>query len=479
MKTGRKTRAAEAGPVKVGKRFRPAEEDPVKVGKRFRPAEEDPVKVRKRFRPAEEDPVKTEADPGREEYPGDPENEPVREGDFTDRMRYRLREELDERDAMNEEEIRALVDELVLREGLQRKLSLSEKEQLRKDLLFSVRKLDVLQELVDDPAVTEIMINGYRHIFFEKKGRIRKWDRIFPSRERLEDVIQQIAGQCNRIVNEQRPIADARLPENGARVNIVLAPVALEGPILTIRRFPDDPITMQDLIAGGSLTREAADLLKDLTEAAYSILIGGGTSTGKTTFLNALSAYIPGNERIITIEDNAELQIQGKENLVRLEARGANLEGMQEITIRDLIKTALRMRPDRLIIGEVRGAEAGDFLVGLNTGHAGSLGTAHANSVRDMVSRIEMMVLMGISLPVPVIRRQIAGGVEILVQLSREADGSRVVAEIAEIDGMEGDDVRIRTIYQRSAEGELRRTADIRNREKLEKLYERKRIAGR
>ena len=231
---------------------------------------------------------------------------------------------------------------------------------------------------------------------------------------------------------------------------------------------------MKDLIAGKSLTQEAADLLRDLTEAAYSILIGGGTSTGKTTFLNALSAYIPADERIITIEDNAELQIQGKENLVRMEARGANLEGMQEITIRDLIKTALRMRPDRLIVGEVRGAEAGDFLVGLNTGHSGSLGTAHANSIRDMVSRIEMMVLMGISLPVPVIRRQIAGGVEILVQLVRNADGSRCVEEIAEIDGMEGEEVRIRTLYKRNAAGELRKTAELKHREKLEKLYERR-----
>ena len=391
-----------------------------------------------------------------------------------DSMRRRLREELDDRGELSEREIRSLIDELILEENRRSRMPLREKEELRKDLLFSVQKLDVLQELIDDPGVTEIMVNGHRNIFYEREGRLFRWPQVFPSRERLEDVIQQIAGSCNRIVNEQRPIADARLDESGARVNIVLPPASLEGPILTIRRFPDDPITMEDLIRQGSLPREAARFLQDLVAAAYSVVIGGGTSTGKTTFLNALSASIPGDERLITIEDNAELQMQGIENLVRLEARGANLEGMQEITIRDLIKTALRMRPDRIIVGEVRGAEAGDFLIGLNTGHAGSLGTAHANSVRDMVSRLEMMVLMGVSLPVPVIRRQIAGGVEILVQLTRDADGRRAVQEIAEVDDMQGDEVRLRTLYRRTAEGTLEKEKELRHREKLEKYYARK-----
>lgn len=391
-----------------------------------------------------------------------------------EQMRLRLRNELEERDELTEEEISDLIDELILEVGSREKLSLREKEELQKELLFSVRKLDVLQELVDDPTVTEIMVNGFRHIFYERNGKIRQWERQFPSPERLEDVVQQIAGQCNRIVNEQRPIVDARLQENGARVNIVLSPIALEGPIVTIRRFPDDPITMRDLIRSGSITQEAADLLKDLTEASYSMVIGGGTSTGKTTFLNALSGFIPKDERIITIEDNAELQIQNVDNLVRLEARMANLEGTQEITIRDLIKTALRMRPDRIIVGEVRGAEAGDFLIGLNTGHAGSLGTAHANTARDMIGRIEMMVLMGVALPVPVIRRQIAGGIEILIQLTRDADGTRAVEEIAEIDGMQGDEVCIRTLYRRDRKGTLCRQADLKHREKLEKLYERR-----
>ena len=394
--------------------------------------------------------------------------------DQKSRMRRKLRDELEERDELTEEEIGDLIDELILEEGSREKLTLREKEELRKELIFSVCKLDVLQELVDDPTVTEIMVNGYRHIFYERNGKIYRWDRQFPSVERLEDVVQQIAGQCNKIVNEQRPIVDARLQENGARVNIVLSPIALEGPIVTIRRFPDDPITMRDLIRSGSITQEAADLLKDLTEASYSMVIGGGTSTGKTTFLNALSGFIPKTERIITIEDNAELQIQNVDNLVRLEARSANLEGTQEITIRDLIKTALRMRPDRIIVGEVRGAEAGDFLIGLNTGHAGSLGTAHANTARDMIGRIEMMVLMGVALPVPVIRRQIAGGVEILIQLTRDADGTRAVDEIAEIDGMQDDEVCIRTLYRRDKKGMLCRHADLKHREKLEKLYERR-----
>lgn len=394
--------------------------------------------------------------------------------DQKSRMRRKLRDELEERDELTEEEIGDLIDELILEEGSREKLTLREKEELRKELIFSVCKLDVLQELVDDPTVTEIMVNGYRHIFYERNGKIYRWDRQFPSVERLEDVVQQIAGQCNRIVNEQRPIVDARLQENGARVNIVLSPIALEGPIVTIRRFPDDPITMRDLIRSGSITQEAADLLKDLTEASYSMVIGGGTSTGKTTFLNALSGFIPKTERIITIEDNAELQIQNVDNLVRLEARSANLEGTQEITIRDLIKTALRMRPDRIIVGEVRGAEAGDFLIGLNTGHAGSLGTAHANTARDMIGRIEMMVLMGVALPVPVIRRQIAGGVEILIQLTRDADGTRAVDEIAEIDGMQDDEVCIRTLYRRDKKGMLCRHADLKHSEKLEKLYERR-----
>ena len=390
------------------------------------------------------------------------------------RLRQALLERLEESGEQTDEEVQACIDTLIRKESIQRSMPLRLREELFADLFNSIRKLDILQELVDDPEITEIMVNGWQNIFYEKNGQIRRWDRCFPAPERLEDVIQEVAGACNRIVNEQRPVADARL-QNGARVNIVLPPVSLEGPILTIRRFPDDPITMETLVASGSLTREAALFLRGLVEARYSILVGGGTSTGKTTFLNALSAYIPPSERVITIEDNAELQLQGLRNLVRLEAREANMEGTSAVTIRDLIRTALRMRPDRVIIGEVRGAEAGDFLVCLNTGHDGSMGSAHANNVREMISRLEMMVLMGMDLSVPVIRRQIAAGVEILVHLSRDASGVRRLEEIAEITGMEGDEVCLQTVFSRNMEGVLARTGELAHREKWDRVHGRRR----
>ena len=385
-------------------------------------------------------------------------------------MRQELLRDLEEYGEQTDEEVQARIDVLIQRESDRQSLPLRLREELYTGLFNSVRKLDILQELSDDPDVTEIMINGWQNIFYEKKGKIRRWDRQFSTPERLEDVIQEIAGSCNRVVNEQRPVADARL-ENGSRVNIVLPPVSLEGPILTIRRFPDRPITMDTLIALGSLTREAAEFLRGLVEARYSLLIGGGTSTGKTTFLNALSSYIPTDERVITIEDNAELQLQGLPNLVRLEAREAAMEGAAAVTIRDLIRTALRMRPDRVIIGEVRGAEAGDFLVCLNTGHDGSMGSAHANSVREMVSRLEMMVLMGMDLSVSVIRRQIAAGVEILVHLSRDASGVRRVEEIAEITGMKGDEILMHTLFQRDRNGALVRTGELHSVTKWERTH--------
>lgn len=386
-------------------------------------------------------------------------------------MRKLLMSRLEERGELTDEEILEIIDDLVLSRSREFLLTLKEKEGLRKDLFYSVRKLDVLQELVEDNTVTEIMVNGYRDIFVERDGIIRKWEKSFTSEERLQDVIQQIAGKCNRVVNEQIPIADARL-ENGSRVNIVLPPVALDGPIMTIRRFPDDPVTMEKLVSWGSITAEGAGFLRNLVRAGYTILVGGGTSTGKTTFLNALSNFIPKEERIVTIEDNAELQIQGIDNLVRLEAKAANLEENREITIRDLIKTALRMRPSRIIIGEVRSGEAGDFLSCLNTGHSGSLGSAHANSVRDMIGRLEMMVLMGMDLPIPVIRRQIASGVEILVHLTRDKTGRRMVEEIAEITEYAEGEIQIQTLYGRNRQSELVCVSPLRHREKLEKSNE-------
>ena len=279
-------------------------------------------------------------------------------------LRMLLMEKLDLARELTDEEILEEIDTLILERMRDSCLSLKEKVQLRQELFHSVRKLDVLQELIEDETVTEIMVNGPDAIFVERAGKLSRWEKTFTSGEKLEDVIQQIVGKCNRVVNESMPIVDARL-ENGARVNAVVRPVALNGPILTIRRFPDTPITMEKLIALGSLPAECAEFLKTLVRARYSMVIGGGTGSGKTTFLGALSNFIPSDERLITIEDNAELQIQGAENLVRLEAKMANTEGATSVTIRDLIKTALRMRPDRIVVGEVRGGEAVDMLQAL------------------------------------------------------------------------------------------------------------------
>ena len=391
-------------------------------------------------------------------------------------LRRQLLDRLDTGRELEEAEIREAIDNLVLEEGRTCLLSLKEKTELRNALFYSVRGLDVLQELAEDPQVTEIMANGCRNIFFEKGGVIRRWDRGFSSPERLEDVIQQIAGRCNRTVNEQMPVMDARLAD-GSRVNVVMRPVALDGPVLTIRKFPDRPMTMDRLVSLGTLTREAADFLRELVEAGYTILVGGGTSTGKTTFLNALSAFIPADERIVTIEDNAELQLQGIENLVRLEARQESLQGGREISIRDLIRTALRMRPNRIIIGEVRGAEAGDFLNCLNTGHEGSLGSAHANSIQDMAGRLEMMALMGTRLPAEVIRRQIAAGIQVLIHLERDREGRRKVEEIGEITGVQEGEVQVASLYRRASTGELERTGELQKRRKLERYRDEKQKA--
>lgn len=381
-------------------------------------------------------------------------------------IRDLLMEKLDMSREMTDREILDEIDQLILNRMRDSYISLNEKLQLRQELFYSVRKLDVLQELIEDETVTEIMVNGPDAIFVERGGRLGKWDKSFTSREKLEDVIQQIAGRCNRVINESMPIVDARL-ENGARVNAVISPVALNGPILTIRRFPDTPITMDRLIALGSLTCECARFLKALVRARYSIVIGGGTGSGKTTFLGALSDYIPEDERIITIEDNAELKIQGVENLVRLEAKMANMEGAVSVSIQDLIKTALRMRPDRIVVGEVRGGEAVDMLQALNTGHEGSLSTAHANSARDMLSRLETMTLMGVDLPLEAIRRQIASGVDILIHLGRMRDKTRKVLEITEVCGYEKNEIITRTLFRREEDLGLVQVSELLNREKL------------
>lgn len=368
------------------------------------------------------------------------------------KLRNRVQDRLDLSRELQDEEVRALIDEEILRQSQESYLLLEEKLQMQRELFNAMRRLDILQELIEDPEVTEIMVNGPEDIFIEKKGRLFRWNRKFSSRIQLEDVVQQIVSFCNRSVSRASPIADARLAD-GSRVNIVLDPIALNGPVVTIRRFPAEPVRIAQLTAWGSVTPEAVDFLKDAVRAGYNIFVSGGTGSGKTTFLNALSEFIPETARIITIEDNAELQLDRVQNLVTMEARMANLEGEREITIRDLIRTALRMRPDRIIVGEVRGAEAIDMLQAMNTGHDGSLSTGHANSPRDMLSRLETMVLMGMDLPLAAIRRQIASGVDLIVHLGRLRDGSRKVLEIVETDGIREGEICLHSLFEFQEEG--------------------------
>lgn len=359
----------------------------------------------------------------------------------------RIHQKMDYSKELKDEEIKGLIGDCLAEYTKESFLSLEQKQSLGKELFYAIRKLDILQEILEDPEITEIMINGPDSIFVEKKGALYPWQDSFSSREKLEDIIQQITAKCNRVVNEASPIVDARL-EDGSRVNVVLAPVALNGPILTIRRFPQKPLSMEELIRIGSLTEEAALFLRILVQAGYNIMISGGTGSGKTTFLNSLSQYIPREERIITIEDSAELQIIDAPNLVRLETRNATAEGCVGITIRDLIRTSLRMRPDRIIVGEVRGGEAVDLLQCMNTGHDGSLSTGHANSAQDMLSRLETMVLMGSELPLSAVRRQIASGIDIIIQLGRFRDRTRKVVEIAEVMGMENEEIKIESLWR-------------------------------
>lgn len=361
-------------------------------------------------------------------------------------LKEKIRNRLDLSRELTDEEVLALIDEEVLAYSRRSYLLLEEKLRMRKEIFYAMRRLDLLQELMEDPEITEIMVNGPGAIFVEKKGRLSRWDKKFSSRQKLEDVVQQIVSISNRSVSKSSPIADARL-EDGSRVNVVLDPVALGGPVVTIRRFPAHPVSVAQLVEWGSVSPEAVAFLKDVVAAGYNIFVSGGTGSGKTTFLNALSEFIPAGERIITIEDNAELQMAAVENLVALEARRANLEGEREISIRDLIRTALRMRPTRIIVGEVRGAEAIDMLQAMNTGHDGSLSTGHANSPADMLSRLETMALMGMELPLQAIRRQIASGVDLIVHLGRLKDGSRKVLEIVETDGMKDGEILLHTLF--------------------------------
>ncbi len=355
---------------------------------------------------------------------------------------------------LSNEEIYSLIDNEIIETGRHQFISLTQKEQLRRILFNSIRGYDILQELIDDHEITEIMINGYNNIFIEKDGSLIKSDFHFSSPEKLQDVIQQIVSNVNRRVNEASPIADARLYD-GSRVNIVLNPIALNGPAVTIRKFSESPMTIQNLIDFHSITIEAADYLKQLVLSGYNIFVCGGTGSGKTTFLNALSNFIPVTERVITIEDSAELQISNIPNLVRLEARQANTEGKNEITIRDLIRSALRMRPNRLLVGEIRGAEALDMLTAFNTGHDGSMSTGHGNSPKDMLRRMETMVLMGVDMPVSAIKGQIASALDIMIYLGRLRDHSRRVLEITEIADYKNDEIILNPLFVFHEEKEI------------------------
>ena len=367
-------------------------------------------------------------------------------------LRQRLMEQMESRMQVEDEELRDLIDMAILEAAEGAYLPLKERLCLRKELFDSFRRLDILQELVDDPTITEIMVNGTEHIFVERQGRVEELEKHFDSVGQLEDLIQQIVSRVNRTVNLASPIADARL-EDGSRVHVVLAPVALKGPILTIRKFPE-PITMERLIELKSISREAAAFLQKAVERGLNIFISGGTGSGKTTILNAMSGYIPQEDRVITIEDSAELQIRHVTNLVSLETRVENRDGSQEISMRDLIRASLRMRPDRIIVGEVRGGEALEMLQAMNTGHDGSLSTGHANSAKDMLSRLETMVLMAAELPLAAVRSQIGSALDLMVHVGRMRDRSRKVLEITEVIGYENGEIRLSPIYQFQESGE-------------------------
>ena len=389
-----------------------------------------------------------------------------------EKLKQSIIDETDLSQELSDEQMLSLIDRTICADEEISKFGAVRLAKIRKGLFDSFRRLDILQELLDDPGISEVMVNGSKSIYYEKNGRIEKWNKSFSSVEKLEDIIQQIVSGVNRSVNTASPIADARLSD-GARVNVVLPPAAPDGPVITIRRFPAKPIDMEALLEKKSITHEAAEFLKKLVRAGYNIFISGGTGSGKTTFLNALSQFIPEGQRVVTIEDSAELQLT-VENLVRLEARDANSDGQGEITIRDLIKTALRMRPDRLIVGEVRGVEALDMLQAMNTGHDGSLSTGHANSPKDMLTRLETLVLMGGDLPLSAIRGQIASALDIIVHLGRMRDGSRKVLSIVEVKEYADDKIELETLFEYREKEGLIKTGELSAKRKLESagLYE-------
>ena len=395
-------------------------------------------------------------------------------------IRNDLSNRLSDLRGISDEELYEMIDELIASKEKECRLSLRPKLKLRNSLFDSFRRLDILQELLDDKDITEIMVNGKEDIFIEKKGRSIRLNKRFKSNEQLEDMIQQIVSEVNRVVNVSSPIADARL-KDGSRVHIVLPPVSLVGPIITIRKFPE-VISMERLILLEAINKEASDFLKKLVRAGYNIFISGGTNSGKTTFLNALSAYIPDDERVITIEDSAELQLKHIKNIVRLEAKPANIQGEKAVSIADLIKASLRMNPSRIVVGEVRGAEALDMLQAMNTGHDGSLSTGHGNSPKDMLSRLETMVLSAADLPLAAIRSQISSAVDIMIHLGRLRDKSRKVLSIAEVGDCINGEIKLNRLYEFREQkesrmdkvvGELKKLSELENKTKLKLAGER------
>ena len=408
------------------------------------------------------------------------QNETDKNRGIREELRKEVREEISGIQQISDEELYEIIDRHIFKKGEEESLPLKERIELRTGLFNSFRKLDILQQLLDDTEVTEVMINGPEHIFLERKGVMESWNQEFDSEEQLEDMVQQIVSRVNRTVNVASPIADARLPD-GSRVHVVLPPISLDGPVVTIRKFPRQ-ITMQMLIESGTVSTEAAKFLEKLVHAGYNIFISGGTNSGKTTFLNALSAYIPQEERVITIEDSAELQIQQVKNLIRLETRSANPQGEGAISIGDLIRASLRMNPTRIIVGEVRGKEALELLNSYNTGHDGGMSSGHGNSPKDMLARLETMVLMGADLPLPAIRSQIASALDILIHLGRLRDKSRKVLWIVEVEGYEKGEIQLHTLYEfqetseenkesgrdeSKVEGVLQKMGELKHQEKL------------
>ncbi len=382
-----------------------------------------------------------------------------------ERLRQSVREEISGFRQIDDLKLYEVIDRHILELGNQEYIPLKERLQLRMNLFNSFRKLDILQQIMDNSQITEVMINGKDHIFVEENGIMHPWDYEFESEEQLEDMIQQVVSRVNRMVNVASPIVDARLPD-GSRVHVVLPPISLDGPIMTIRKFPRT-ITMDMLVEFGTISKDAALFLGKLVRSGYNIFISGGTNSGKTTFLNALSVFIPQEERVITIEDSAELQIQHVKNLVRLETRAANAQGEGAIGIGDLIRASLRMNPSRIIVGEVRGKEALELLNSYNTGHDGGMSSGHGNSPKDMLARLETMVLMGADLPLPAIRSQIASALDILIHVGRMRDKSRKVFWIEEVEGYEEGQIRLHTLYQLE-KGKLTKKGELKNRRKLQ-----------